>query len=273
MQTEATGRVRRAAGTRAHPQDVRRRSTEPATAAGSPAGRTRRPVCADRTATCSPGTVIRTSRRHTAMSRKQCDQGLAALITDLKQRGLLDETLILCTGEFGRTPAVEMSQNGGGAVAGRDHNHWGFSLWLAGGGIKGGTIHGATDEFGFKAVENRVSIHDLHATMLHLLGFGPRTPDVPFRRSRLPPDRPRRRSRQRGDCLKACPCLVRTVTPQRPVLRPGDGRRRHLRCLRTRRRRSSALGGSAPGRQLPARLPDAPQLPVRLLGLHRGTRY
>ena len=94
----------------------------------------------------------------------ECDQGLAALIIDLKQRGLLDETLILCTGEFGRTPSVEMSQSGGGSVAGRDHNHWGFSLWLAGGGIKGGTIHGATDDFGFQAVEDRVSIHDLHAT-------------------------------------------------------------------------------------------------------------
>ena len=102
---------------------------------------------------------------------RQCDQGLAGLITDLDQRGMLDETLILCTGEFGRTPTVEMSQGGGGATNGRDHNHWGFSLWLAGGGIKGGTIHGATDEFGFRAVENRVSMHDLHATMLHLLGF------------------------------------------------------------------------------------------------------
>jgi Protein of unknown function (DUF1501) len=101
----------------------------------------------------------------------ECDQGLAALITDLKQRGLFDETLILCTGEFGRTPSVEMGQNGSGAGQGRDHNHWGFSLWLAGGGIKGGTIYGATDEFGFKAVENPVSAHDLHATMLHLLGF------------------------------------------------------------------------------------------------------
>ncbi|NOZ40795.1 MAG: DUF1501 domain-containing protein [Planctomycetes bacterium] len=101
----------------------------------------------------------------------ECDQGLAALITDLKQRGLLDETLILCTGEFGRTPSVEMGQNGTGAGQGRDHNHWGFSLWLAGGGIKGGTIYGATDDFGFKAVENPVSAHDLHATMLHLLGF------------------------------------------------------------------------------------------------------
>jgi Protein of unknown function (DUF1501) len=101
----------------------------------------------------------------------QCDQGLAALIMDLKQRSLLDETLVLCTGEFGRTPSVEMSQNGAGAAQGRDHNHWGFSLWLAGGGIKGGTIYGATDEFGFRAVENPVSAHDLHATMLHLLGF------------------------------------------------------------------------------------------------------
>ncbi len=102
---------------------------------------------------------------------KQCDQGIAALITDLKQRGLLDKTLILCTGEFGRTPSVELGTNGSGPAQGRDHNHWGFSLWLAGGGIKGGTIYGATDEFGFKAVENPVSVHDLHATMLHLLGF------------------------------------------------------------------------------------------------------
>ncbi|MCA9186178.1 MAG: DUF1501 domain-containing protein [Pirellulaceae bacterium] len=101
----------------------------------------------------------------------QCDQGLAALIIDLKARGLLDETLILCTGEFGRTPSVEMNQDGAGAAMGRDHNHWGFSLWMAGGGVKRGTIYGATDEFGFQAVENRVSIHDLHATMLHLLGF------------------------------------------------------------------------------------------------------
>lgn len=101
----------------------------------------------------------------------QCDQGIAGLIKDLKQRGLLDKTLILCSGEFGRTPSVEMGQNGSGASQGRDHNHWGFSLWMAGGGIKGGTIHGATDEFGFKAIENPVSVHDLHATMLHLLGY------------------------------------------------------------------------------------------------------
>lgn len=111
---------------------------------------------------------IKSGHRNVA---KACDKGLAALITDLEQRGLLEETLILCTGEFGRTPTVELGVAGGGATAGRDHNHWGFSLWLAGGGIKGGTVHGATDEFGFKAVEDRVSVHDLHATMLHLLGI------------------------------------------------------------------------------------------------------
>ena len=111
---------------------------------------------------------IKNSHRKVA---NECDQGLAALITDLKQRGMLDETLILCTGEFGRTPSVEMNQNGSGAAQGRDHNHWGFSLWLAGGGIRGGTVYGATDDFGFRAVENRVSIHDLHATMLKLLGI------------------------------------------------------------------------------------------------------
>lgn len=101
----------------------------------------------------------------------ECDQGLAALIVDLKQRGLLDETLIVCSGEFGRTPSVEMGQDGSGAGQGRDHNHWGFSLWMAGGGVKKGTIYGATDDFGFRAVENPVSIHDLHATILHLMGY------------------------------------------------------------------------------------------------------
>ncbi len=111
---------------------------------------------------------IKTSHRKVA---EECDRGLAALITDLEQRGLLDETLILCSGEFGRTPTVELGTSGGGATLGRDHNHWGFSLWMAGGGVKGGTIYGATDEFGFKAVENPVSVHDLHATILHLLGI------------------------------------------------------------------------------------------------------
>jgi uncharacterized protein (DUF1501 family) len=101
----------------------------------------------------------------------ECDSGLAALLIDLKQRGLLDQTLVLCSGEFGRTPTVEMGQDGTGASQGRDHNHWGFSLWMAGGGVKRGTIYGATDEFGFKAVEKPVHPHDLHATILKLLGF------------------------------------------------------------------------------------------------------
>jgi hypothetical protein len=103
----------------------------------------------------------------------QCDQGIAALLGDLKQRGLLDQTLVLWGGEFGRTPTVELPQAGAnsGKINGRDHNHYGFTVWLAGGGVKGGTVYGATDEFGFQAVENRVHVHDLHATMLHLLGF------------------------------------------------------------------------------------------------------
>ena len=104
---------------------------------------------------------------------KQCDQAIGALIKDLRQRGLLDETLILWGGEFGRTPVVEMPKKGSneGKINGRDHNHWGFTVWMAGGGVKGGTVYGATDEFGFKAVENRVHVHDLHATMLRLMGF------------------------------------------------------------------------------------------------------
>ncbi|MDZ4689415.1 MAG: DUF1501 domain-containing protein [Planctomycetaceae bacterium] len=104
---------------------------------------------------------------------KDIDQPLAALLTDLKQRGLLDETLVLWGGEFGRTPTVELPQAGSnaGKINGRDHNHHGFTVWLAGGGVKGGQVYGSTDEFGFAAVENKVAVHDLHATMLHLLGF------------------------------------------------------------------------------------------------------
>ncbi len=103
----------------------------------------------------------------------ECDQAIAALLTDLKQRGLLDETLVVWGGEFGRTPTVELPTIAlnSGRTQGRDHNHYGFSMWLAGGGVKGGYVHGATDEFGFKAVENKVHVHDLHATILHLLGF------------------------------------------------------------------------------------------------------
>jgi uncharacterized protein (DUF1501 family) len=92
------------------------------------------------------------------------------LLTDLKQRGLLDSTLIVWGGEFGRLPLSQM-QPGREKNAGRDHGPAGFTSWMAGGGIKGGTVYGATDDLGYKAVENRVSIHDFHATILHLLGL------------------------------------------------------------------------------------------------------
>ncbi|MGV3483485.1 MAG: DUF1501 domain-containing protein, partial [Planctomycetaceae bacterium] len=91
------------------------------------------------------------------------DQPIAALLRDLRQRGLLDETLVVWAGEFGRTPFAQ-------GTDGRDHNPFGFTVWMAGGGVRAGTVYGATDEWGYKAVENRTEIHDLHATMLHLLG-------------------------------------------------------------------------------------------------------
>jgi uncharacterized protein (DUF1501 family) len=100
----------------------------------------------------------------------QADKPIAALLQDLKATGLFDETLVLIGGEFGRTPTVET----GGLVSvqnGRDHNNHGFTYLLAGGGVKGGIAYGATDEFGFKAEDKPVHIHDLHATALHLLGF------------------------------------------------------------------------------------------------------
>ncbi len=103
----------------------------------------------------------------------QCDRPIAALLKDLKRLGMLEDTLVIWGGEFGRTPTVELPTPGAnaGKMNGRDHNHYGFTMWLAGGGVKGGHIHGATDEFGFQAVENKVHVHDLHATVLHLLGF------------------------------------------------------------------------------------------------------
>jgi uncharacterized protein (DUF1501 family) len=94
----------------------------------------------------------------------ETDLPIAGLLTDLKRRGLLDETLVIWTGEFGRTST---SQNG----KGRDHNPRGFTSWMAGGGVKGGQAFGATDDFGYAAVENKVHVHDLHATALHLMGL------------------------------------------------------------------------------------------------------
>ncbi|MFV2067702.1 MAG: DUF1501 domain-containing protein [Pirellulales bacterium] len=96
-----------------------------------------------------------------------CDRPTAALIEDLKRRGMLDDTLVIWGGEFGRTPMFQ----GKGKKPGRDHHIQGFSMWLAGGGVRGGMTHGATDAMGYRAVEQPVEIHDLHATMLHLLGF------------------------------------------------------------------------------------------------------
>lgn len=95
---------------------------------------------------------------------KSVDQGIAALLEDLESRGLLDTTLLVWTGEFGRTPFAQGNN-------GRDHNPFGFSLWMAGGGVKGGMTYGATDDYGYKAIDKKLQIHDLHATMLHLLGM------------------------------------------------------------------------------------------------------
>jgi uncharacterized protein (DUF1501 family) len=99
---------------------------------------------------------------------KDADQATAALLTDLKQRGLLEDTLVVWGGEFGRTPYAQPADKG---KPGRDHHATGFSMFLAGGGVKGGLMYGNTDEFGMHAVENRVHVHDLHATMLYLLGI------------------------------------------------------------------------------------------------------
>ena len=102
-------------------------------------------------------------RQGHADNARAVDRPIAGLLTDLKRRGLLDETLVVWAGEFGRTPFAQRGD-------GRDHNPHGFTVWLAGGGVRGGTVHGATDAFGYRAVAGRVEVHDLHATMLHLLG-------------------------------------------------------------------------------------------------------
>jgi uncharacterized protein (DUF1501 family) len=97
---------------------------------------------------------------------KNVDRAMAALVTDLKRRGMLDETLVVWTTEFGRTPYHTEAGH-----KGREHHHHGYSSWLAGGGVKGGMVYGRTDELGSVAVDNRMHIHDFHATILHLLGL------------------------------------------------------------------------------------------------------
>ena len=114
-------------------------------------------------------------RQHAAGAAAQIDQPIAGLIADLKQRGLLDETLIVIGTEFGRTPGAQGSD-------GRDHHPYGFSIALAGGGIKGGIAHGKTDELGFHAVEDRHYVTDLHATVLHQLGLDARRLEIPGRK-------------------------------------------------------------------------------------------
>ncbi|MFM8213685.1 MAG: DUF1501 domain-containing protein, partial [Pirellula sp.] len=96
---------------------------------------------------------------------RECDQAIGGLLADLERRGMLDETLVIWGGEFGRTPMVQ------GGNDGRDHHNRAFSIWMSGGGLKKGLVHGKTDEFGFNAIENPVHVHDLNATILHLLGF------------------------------------------------------------------------------------------------------
>lgn len=111
-------------------------------------------------------------KNHGRLARES-DQPIGALLTDLKQRGMLEDTLVIWGGEFGRTPTVELPKPGAnaGKINGRDHNNHGFTMWMAGGGVRGGYVHGATDEFGFKSVEDVVHVHDLHATIMWLLGF------------------------------------------------------------------------------------------------------
>jgi hypothetical protein len=105
------------------------------------------------------------------VNAKNSDQAFAAVIKDLKSRGMWQDTLVVCGSEFGRTPVREVGGASGAVKRGRDHNPFGFTMWLAGGAVKGGTIYGATDDFGFKAVEKPVHVHDIHATILYLFGL------------------------------------------------------------------------------------------------------
>src|SRR5437016_446185 len=103
-------------------------------------------------------------KRDHERNAREVDKPIAGLLTDLRQRGLLKDTLVLWGGEFGRTPHAQGND-------GRDHNNKAFTMWMAGGGVKGGFAHGLTDDYGYEAVENKVQVHDLHATILHLLGL------------------------------------------------------------------------------------------------------
>ena len=123
-------------------------------------------ACGSCRSSTSRGTSTATLSHDIKTNCKDTDQACAALIKDLKQRGMLEDTLVVWGGEFGRTPMVQ-----GGGNDGRDHHPNAFSMWMAGGGIKPGITYGETDEFGFQVVKDKVHVHDLHATLLHLLGF------------------------------------------------------------------------------------------------------
>lgn len=114
------------------------------------------------------------------VNSRAVDKPIAGLLKDLKSRGLLDETLVVWGGEFGRTPTAQIGESQDPKTVGRDHNPFGFTMWLAGGGVKPGTVYGATDEYGYFAIENKVHMHDLHATILHLLGLDHKRLTFPF---------------------------------------------------------------------------------------------
>ena len=151
------------------------------------------------------------------INAKNSDQAFAAVIKDLKQRGLWKDTLVVCGSEFGRTPVREVGGMAPGVKRGRDHNPFGFTMWLAGGAVKGGTIYGATDDFGFKAIEKPVHVHDIHATILYLMGIDHTEADLSLQRPRFPADGRGRQRAARPDRVKkagafACllPCLDRS---------------------------------------------------------------
>ena len=129
----------------------------------------------------------------------QTDKAVAGLLADLKSRGLLDSTLVIWGGEFGRSPT---SDGGAGGSEGRDHNPYGFTIWMAGGGVKGGKVIGGTDELGLRAAEDPVHLHDLHAYHSWPARPGPHQADLSLPRPQFPPDRCRRQDRSDGETEK-----------------------------------------------------------------------
>ena len=178
MQSSRAGGRRSVARDARDPATVRPRSAgnrdeRPQLSAGPAPGRARRALrAAVHAAPAASGTRTAISKAITPSTCRESDKPIAGLLKDLKRRGLLDSTLVVWGGEFGRTP---MSESGNG----RDHNPFGFTMWMAGGGVKGGITYGATDDIGLYAVENPVHVHDIHATILHLLGLDHKQADVP----------------------------------------------------------------------------------------------